>query len=145
MCHSLSQVQTLFVISRPERDCPNPTSCTASTKGKHRFSGLFTEVKPPWMGLISGWVTIWIDFQCCTRWKSITPSTSATNVVCRLSFSQSQPYFEGFLRAFRFPPSSKSTPSLIHIAVVLCSDVIHGSCSGTKRSAGYTAPSIRPR
>ena len=28
---------------------------------------------------------------------SITPSTSTTNVVCGLSFSQSQPDFEGFL------------------------------------------------
>ena len=35
-----------------------------------------------------------------------------------LSFSRSQPDFEGFLRAVRFPPSSKSTSSLIHLAVV---------------------------
>jgi len=34
------------------------------------------------------------------------------NVVCGLSFSRSQPDFEGFLRALRFPPSSKLTPSL---------------------------------
>ena len=33
------------------------------------------------------------------------------NVVCGLSFSQSQPDFEGFLRALRFPPSAKFTPS----------------------------------
>ena len=45
-------------------------------------------------------------------WTSITPSTSTTNVVCGLSFSRSQPDFEGFLRALRFPPSSKLTPSL---------------------------------
>ena len=32
------------------------------------------------------------------------------NVVCGLSFSQSQPDFEGFLRALWFPPSSKLTP-----------------------------------
>ena len=32
------------------------------------------------------------------------------NIVCGLSFSQSQPDFEGFLRALRFPPSSKLTP-----------------------------------
>ena len=32
--------------------------------------------------------------------------------VCGLSFSRSQPDFEGFLRALRFPPSSKLTPSL---------------------------------
>ena len=42
-------------------------------------------------------------------WTSITPSTSTTNVVCGLSFSRSQPDFEGFLRALRFPPSSKLT------------------------------------
>ena len=35
--------------------------------------------------------------------------------------------FSGFLR---FPPPSKSTPSLIHLAVVLCSKVTHGPYSG---------------
>ena len=45
-------------------------------------------------------------------------------------FSRSQPDFEGFLRALRFPPSSKSTPSLIHLAVVLCSKVTNGPYSG---------------
>ena len=33
------------------------------------------------------------------------------NVVCGLSFSQSQPDFEGFLRALRFSPSAKLTPT----------------------------------
>ena len=47
------------------------------------------------------------------------------NVVCGLSFSRSQPDFEGFLRALQFPPSSKSTLSPIHLAVVLCSKVTH--------------------
>ena len=37
---------------------------------------------------------------------------STKNVVCGLSFSRSQPDFEGFLRALRFPPSSKLTPRL---------------------------------
>ena len=40
------------------------------------------------------------------------PFTSTTNVVCGLSFCGSQPDFEGFLWAVRFPPSSKLTPSL---------------------------------
>ena len=71
-------------------------------------------------------------------------TTSTIYVVCGLSFSRSQLDFEGFLRALPFPPSSKSTPSLIHLAVVLCSEVIHGSCSGTERPASCTAPSIRP-
>ena len=31
---------------------------TAITKGKNTGSHLFTEVKPCWTGLISGWVTI---------------------------------------------------------------------------------------
>ena len=66
--------------------------------------------------------------------------TSTTNFVCGLSFSRSQPDFEGFFRALRFPPSSKSTPSLIHLAVVLCSEIIHGSCSGVERLAGSTVP-----
>ena len=34
------------------------------------------------------------------------------NVVWGLSFSQFQPYFEGFLQTLQFPPSSKLTPSL---------------------------------
>ena len=38
------------------------------------------------------------------------------HVVCGSSFSQSQPDFEGFLRAVRFPPSAKLTPSLIQYA-----------------------------
>ena len=46
------------------------------------------------------------------------------NVVCGLSFSRSQPDFEGFLRALRFPPYSKLTPSLIHLAVVLGMGVV---------------------
>ena len=45
--------------------------------------------------------------------SSITPCTSITMLYCGLSFSRSQPDFEGFLRALRFPPSSKLTPSLI--------------------------------
>ena len=36
---------------------------------------------------------------------------ATTYVVCGLSFSRPQPDFEGFLRALRFPPSSKLTPS----------------------------------
>ena len=63
---------------------------------------------------------------------------SGLEVVCGLSFSRSQSDSEGF------PPSSKSTPSLFHQAVVLCSEVI-GSCSGAERLAGSTAPSVRPR
>ena len=38
-------------------------------------------------------------------------------VVRGSSFSRTQPDLEGFLRALRFPPSSKSNPSLIHLAV----------------------------
>ena len=56
------------------------------------FEDLRETVKLCWTGLISGWVTIW---------KSITPSTSTTNVVCGLSFSRSEPDFEGSLRALR--------------------------------------------
>ena len=49
------------------------------------------------------------------------------NVVCGLSFSRSQPDFEGFLWALRFPPSSKLTPSLNPICrtlliTVLCTE-----------------------
>ena len=29
LTHSLTQVYTLFAISRPQRNCPNPTPCTA--------------------------------------------------------------------------------------------------------------------
>ena len=38
------------------------------------------------------------------------------NVVCRLSFSPSQPDLEGFLRPLRFLPPQKLTPSLIQFA-----------------------------
>ena len=106
---------------------------------------LFTEVKPCCTGLVSGRVTIWILFLCCTPWTPITPSTSITNVVCGLSFSRSQPDFDGSLLLLRSPPSSKSTPSLVHLAVVVWSEVIRRSCSGPERLAGCTAPSIRPR
>ena len=124
-------------------------NCTASKERKRNTgSRLFIEVKPCWTGLICGWVTIWTDLMCCTLWEvrlawwtSITPSTSTTNAVGGLCFSRSQPDLEGFLRALRFPPFSRS----IHLAVVLCSEVIHGSCSGAERLAGCTAPSIRPR
>ena len=100
-------------------------SSTAITKGKTLVLGLLTEVKHCWTGLLSGWVTIWIKYpvlyflgsQAGVVKTSITPSTSTTNVVCGLSFSRSQPDFEGFLRALRFPPSAKSTRSLINLAV----------------------------
>ena len=100
-------------------------------KGYHQRentgSRLFTKVKPCWTGLISGSVTIWIAFLCCTPWTSIKPSTSTTNVVCGMSFGQSQPDFEGFLRVLRFPPSSILTPSLNPIfrtllITVLCTE-----------------------
>ena len=44
------------------------------------------------------------------------------NVVCGLSFSRSQPDFEGFLRALRFPPSSKL--SLSFFKHVICNKQI---------------------
>ena len=88
MSQSLTQVQTLFVISRPERDCPNPTPCPASTKGKHRCSSVHRS-KTLLNGVISGWVTIWIEFVYCTPWTAITLSTSTKNVVSGLSFSRS--------------------------------------------------------
>ena len=40
--------------------------------------------------------------------------------------------------------NTKLTPSLIHLAVVLCSEVIYGSCLGAERLAGSTALSVRP-
>ena len=62
--------------------------------------------------------------------------TTSWNIVYGLSFSPSQPDFEGFPRALRFPPSSKLTPTLTHLAVVLCSEVIYGSCSRAERLTG---------
>ena len=38
--------------------------------------------------------------------------------------------------SLQFPPSSKLTPSLVHLALVLCSKVICGSCSGVERLTG---------
>ena len=60
-----------------------------------------------WMGDHVG------NLPCCTPWEvrgsSITPPTPTTNVVCGLSFSQSQLDFEGLLPALWFPPKSKPT------------------------------------
>ena len=113
-------------------------------------SRLFTEVKP----CISGWVTIKIEYPLLYSMGSQAGTVDINhafhlyykiNVVCGLSFSQSQPDFKGFLRALWFPPSSKLTPSVIHLVVVLCSEVIYGSCSGAERLTGSTALSVRPR
>ena len=81
-------------------------------------SGLFTEVKPCWTGLISGWVTISITYPVLYSLGSQAGVVEINhafhlyyyNIVCGLSFSRSQPDFEGFLRALRFPPSAKLTP-----------------------------------
>ena len=78
----------------------------------------FTEVKPCWTGLISGWVTISIKYPVLYSLGSQAGVVDINhafhlyycNVVCGLSFSRSQPDFEGFLRALRFPPSAKLTP-----------------------------------
>ena len=86
-------------------------------------SRLFTEVKPCWTGLISGWVTISIKYPVLYSLGSQAGVVDINhaihryyNVVCGSSFSRSQPDFEGFLRALRFPPSAKLTPSLIQYA-----------------------------
>ena len=86
-------------------------------------SRLFTDVKPCWTGLISGWVTISIKYPVLYSLGSQAGVVDINhafhlycNVVCGSSFSQSQPDFEGFLRALRFPPSAKLTPSLIQYA-----------------------------
>ena len=80
-------------------------------------SRLFTEVKPCWTGLISGWVTISIKYPVLYSLGSQAGVVDINhafhlyyNVVCGSSFSRSQPDFEGFLRALRFPPSAKLTP-----------------------------------
>ena len=83
-------------------------------------SRLLTESKPCWTGLISGWVTISIKYPVLYSLRSQAGVVDINhafhlyyNVVCGSSFSRSQPDFEGFLRALRFPPSSKLTPSFI--------------------------------
>ena len=77
-------------------------------------SRLFTEVKPCWTGLLSGWVTISTKYPVLYSLGSqagVVDTNHAFHlyykVVCGLSLSQSQPDFEGFLRALRFPPSAK--------------------------------------
>ena len=73
---------------------------------KNTGSRLFTEVKPCWMRLISGWVTISIKYPVLYSLGSqagVVDTNHAFhlyyNVVCGSSFSRSQPDFEGFLRA----------------------------------------------
>ena len=86
-------------------------------------SRLFTEVKPCWTGLIPGWVTSSIKYPVLYALGSQASVGDINhafhlyyNVVCGSSFSRSQPAFEGFLQAPRFPPSAKLTPSLIQYA-----------------------------
>ena len=63
-----------------------------------------------------------------------------------LEFQSISTWPRGFFSGYSgFPPSAKSTHSLFHQAVLLCSEVIHGSCSGAERLAGSTAPSVRSR
>ena len=63
-----------------------------------------------------------------------------------LEFQSISTWLRGFFSGCSgFPPSAKSTHSLFHQAVLLCSEVIHGSCSGAERLAGSTAPSVRSR
>ena len=99
----------------------SPKWGTAITKGKTPV--LFTEVKPCWTGLISGWVTISIKYPVLYSLGSQAGVVDINhafqlyyNVIYGLSFSRSQPDFEGFIRALRFPPSAKLTPSLIQYA-----------------------------
>ena len=90
----------------------NVVNGTAITKGK-------TPVPVCSPKLLDG-VDIWLGdrldgIPCAvllgkSGWR--TPSISTTYVVCGLSLSRSQPDFEGFLRALRFPPSSKLTQKL---------------------------------
>ena len=46
-------------------------------------------------------------------WKNVGNLYASVNLYALVNFCRSQPDFEGFLRALRFPPSSKLTPSLI--------------------------------
>ena len=105
-------------------------------------SHLFTEVKPCWIklspvlystGSQAGVVDInhafhlyykccmWIEFQSISTWP------------------------HGFSPRTLVSSPSKLTPSLIHLAVVLCCfEVKYGLCSGAERLTGNTAPSVRP-
>ena len=73
------------------------------------------------------------------------PGSTLARVVFGVSFSRSQSDSEGFSPGTPvfLPPQNRL--GLFHQAVVLCSEVIHGSCSGAERLAGSTAPSVRPR
>ena len=82
-----------------------------------------SSLSPVGTGLISGWVTISIKYPVLHSLGSQAGVVDINhafhvyyNVVCGSSFSRSQPDFEGFLRALRFPPSAKLTPSLIQYA-----------------------------
>ena len=102
-------------------------SCILWRYGYHQRentgSCLFTEVKPCWTGLISGWVTISMKYPVLYSLGSQAGVVDINhafhlyyNVVCVSSFSRSQPDFKGFLRALQFPPSAKLTPSVIQYA-----------------------------
>ena len=86
-------------------------------------SPLFTEVKLCWTGLISGFGDHLDKIPRAvllgkSGWRSGHQSRLPPLLQCCMwsSFSRSQPDFEGFLQALRFPPSSKLTPSSIQYA-----------------------------
>ena len=50
----------------------------------------------------------------------------------------------GFFSGYSdFSPSAKATPCLVHLAVVLCSEVMHGLYSLAERLTRSTAPSVQ--
>ena len=87
--------------------------------------------KPYWAALIYVWVTIWGNPRnVCLRDPRLvdfTPSTSA--IVPGLSFSLSHPDSRVFLL---LPPQNRPAAK-IHLAMVLCSEIIHGRYSGSHR------------
>ena len=104
-----------------ENHCEGKTILNFMVYGYHQRentgSRLLTEVKPCWTGLISGWMTIQIKYPVLYSLGSQAGVVNINHafhlyyiVVCGLSISRSQPDYEGFLRALRFPPSSKLTP-----------------------------------
>ena len=94
-------------------------STTLSTLNKGSKDGPVVPLVPP----------ISADPGSCVGWVS-----ADLNLTARVFLRRGTPVFL---------PSAKSTPSLFHLAMVLCSEVIHGSCSGAERPAGNTAPSGR--
>ena len=106
-CHSICSVHDVRGHGLHQRETPVPVSVS--------------EVKPCGTGLITVWVAFWVFSHAVLLAGSeagVVVINHASHLYCKCCmwaefFSWSQPDFQGFRRVLRFPPSSKSTHSVL--------------------------------